>query len=396
MAELKKINIGIIGAYHHPNFGDQLLFNILSEWIWDRYPEAKINVPWGDSEEIEWPNGVVVGGGLKVLLSCDAIIFGGGGYFGEPGEKAQRKKNAYTTLDKVGCFFRLPEGFGGKYFGEYGYLRAETFRFVKLGLIASVLKLARIPYAIIGAGLGPITTGLGKIGVRQSLKYAQRITLRDVESVNYANELFQSDTILVSNDMVLSVMRQVTDWELKARARVAVHLGPATDRSISIVELERLVSSIQKMGAEVSLISDCRPQSGCEVLQDKLIKNLGSNVNYIPYQGVDNFIRLISEFDLIVTSKLHCGILAYREGVVPISIAEHIKTRRFYKQAGLEANSFDLSTSGFRNALERIGAVLQNPSQEFQMLREKREEIHQSANFNRIVLKKFLCECLGE
>ena len=117
----KQKTLVVIGAYNHPNFGDQLLFNILYQWIKDLVPGVSVQVPWGDAQNIQWPSDVIVGGGLRALLGCDAVIFGGGGYFGEPGSDAIREPEQYTKLDKMGMALHLPKKFGGIYFGSKGY-----------------------------------------------------------------------------------------------------------------------------------------------------------------------------------------------------------------------------------------------------------------------------------
>ena len=78
--ETKSIRIGVIGSYSHPNFGDQYLFNILYKWLKEFDEKIHVIVPWGDKEQIDWPDGIIVGGGWKSLFSCDVIVFGGGGY----------------------------------------------------------------------------------------------------------------------------------------------------------------------------------------------------------------------------------------------------------------------------------------------------------------------------
>jgi len=389
--KIERKTIGIIGAFNHPNFGDQLLFNILHGWIKDTYPGLIVRVPWGDPKGIQWPDDVLVGGGLKELLRCNVVVFGGGGYFGEPGISAIRGPNQYTRLDNIGMAMHLPKSFGGVYFGPKGYLRAETIRFIKYGLISKLLSIKKIPYCIIGTGLGPVTTCLGRWGVGSTLKGAEYVSLRDSESIKYAKAISPGLTIEECADIVLCNSVSINFEKINDINKVALHLGPKIERHLSIEFLMKIINDIRSMGLHVGLVSDCKPpEEGKISVFEKIYEMFGKEVEYIPYSGVDNFVKTLEKFDAVITTKLHSGILGYSKCVFPISVAEHVKTKRFYKQVGLETYCFELSEKGFGDALNGLQKIKSSPISAMESLNANRRKINFLALNNKSVLIDFI------
>ena len=48
--------------------GDQYLFNILYKWLKEFDEKIHVIVPWGDKEQIDWPDGIIVGGAGKACF----------------------------------------------------------------------------------------------------------------------------------------------------------------------------------------------------------------------------------------------------------------------------------------------------------------------------------------
>ena len=122
MQSQKHLNIGIIGSYNHPNFGDQYLFNILYEWIREYDQSICMSIPWADRRRIQWPKEQIkIGGGWRSLLSSDLVIFAGGGYLGEPGQGvpyAMAKPEYLSRLERKLIFKHLPAFLGGDFFRD--------------------------------------------------------------------------------------------------------------------------------------------------------------------------------------------------------------------------------------------------------------------------------------
>src|SRR5690554_4740536 len=75
--------IGLHGAYSVRNFGDTLILKIVKEWINEHSPMVEVILPFAtcEMESFEITNKPLNKIQIKEL---DALIFGPGGYFGEP------------------------------------------------------------------------------------------------------------------------------------------------------------------------------------------------------------------------------------------------------------------------------------------------------------------------
>lgn len=399
MRSQKDLNIGIIGSYNHPNFGDQYLFNILYEWVREYDQSVRMTIPWADRRRIQWPKEQIkLGGGWRSLLSSDVVIFAGGGYLGEPGRRVPFEKTQpqyLSRLERTLIFRHLPTFLGGEFFRDKRHLRQTTLRFIKYSMIAQLLKTVRIPYIILGVGLGPVSTCIGRNAIRYLLKGAQRVSLRDKESVSYAREICPDVEIFDSADMVLSKCVNTESTYPRKLKNVGIHLGNRVDESVS---MSLLAKEIEKLlleeGACVKFVTDGPPLTN--IVTDparnpaRINNLLRRNLEIVKYQGVNDFLNTLSQFDILLTTKLHSGIAAYALGVFPVSVAAHIKTVRFYRQVDLEDYSLQLSEDGIKKGFTLLRAILKESENAHKLLEGKRDEIKAKALLNKDILISFL------
>ena len=313
------------------------------------------------------------------------------GELGRPSEQELPKASEYTRVDKIGMALHLPKCLGGGYFGPYRYLCRDTLRFLKCSLIARAAAVKRVPFCIVGTGLGPVTTKLGRWSVASVLKKSKGISLRDQESVDYGKELAPNKEIVVAADMVLAECTPIEKNKLREIRKVGVHFGPWIERTIEIDCLTKAIRRIMNNGAEVAFIVDCAPTSvNILSVPERITQELDGGVEIIQYTGVAGFLRTLDSLDMVLTSKLHVGIAAYAKGLFPVSIAAHIKTKRFYKQVGLQKFCFDLFDNGVEQAIKAISQIRENPALATELLAKKREIVKSLALENRIVLEAFL------
>ena len=397
MRSQKHLNIGIIGSYNHPNFGDQYLFKILYEWIREYDRSVFMTIPWADRRRIQWPGEQVkVGGGWSSLLSSDLVIFAGGGYLGEPGQGVpydKSKPEYLSRLERKFIFRHLPGFLGGEFFRENRHLRRPTLKFIKYSTIARLAKMFRIPYIILGVGLGPVSTCIGRHAIGYLLKGAQKVSLRDKESVSYAKEICPDVEIFDSADMVLSKCEKIrSSRQLK---NVGIHLGTRVEELIDISllakEIEKLI--LQKEVC-VKFVTDGISLGDIATdpvrIPAKINNTLGQKLEIVHYRGVDDFLNTLRQFDILLSTKLHGGIVAYTMGVFPISIAAHIKTERFYRQVDLEDYALPLSNDGVKRGFTLLSTVLGEPDKVNKLLERKRYEIIEKAMLNKKILYSFL------
>ena len=399
MRSQKHLNIGIIGSYNHPNFGDQYLFNILYEWIREYDQSVCMTIPWADRRRVQWPREQIkVGGGWRSLLSSDLVIFAGGGYLGEPerGVPYEMAKPEYLSrIERKLIFRHLPTFLGGEFFRDKRHLRQKTLHFIKYSMIARLAKTLRMPYIILGVGLGPVSTCVGRNAIRYLLKGAQSVSLRDKESVSYAREICPDVEIFDSADMVLSKCGKTKSNYPRELKNVGIHLGNRVEQLVSISLLAKEIEKlILEEGVRVKFLTD--GTSLMNIVTDparnpaRINNLLDQTLEIVQYQGVDEFLNTLKQFDVLLTTKLHSGIAAYTLGVFPISIAAHIKTVRFYRQVDLEDYSLQLSDDGIKKGFTLLRAILKEPENANKLLERKRYEIKEKAMLNKDILFSFL------
>ena len=148
--------ISVHGNYFEVNYGDILLIRLYSKWISEAYGDkVLINYPLADQKTIK--NFTTNRGltGLINLCRSKALIYVGGGHFGEP-------PNNVTHWSK-----------------------RNFKRHIVVGLIAI---LFRIPIAIIGLEYGPLTNKIYRFCVLLITKYAKLVVVRNDESKSFLQE----------------------------------------------------------------------------------------------------------------------------------------------------------------------------------------------------------------
>jgi polysaccharide pyruvyl transferase WcaK-like protein len=390
---LKRLRIGIIGCYGGPNFGDQLLFNILLGWINEICPHAEIVVPWGDIKGIQWPRHIhSVDQGMNELLQADAAIFAGGGYLGDRGKHAfyfPGEESRVARLIKHIPSFLFPNYIGS----ELDIIRATKGRYKQYYTIAQELQDHQIPYSIIGVGVGPVSSSLGQKYVASVLKGAQYISLRDKESCQYANFLLPNrhNDVIETADMVLTLIKPA---ELRGYSGViGLHLGPVDGTYLAqsseySESMRNAVAVFVNQGFKIKCISD---SVRCALpFFSQLRKLFPHAIEVLPYETPESFIETIRRCDVIWTTKLHAGIIAYAENVLPFATALHVKTQRVYDQAALGSNCLPFSVEAITRTQNNILEMLKSPHHIVDLLSEKREALRDAAFRNREVLKAFL------
>ena len=150
---MKKIYISLHGSYFGHNYGDVLLITIFARWIKDKYPHCVINYPLADRiRTIGLPEGEV---GLFNFLRSKALIYCGGGYFGE------------------------------RPFGKSSWSKRNFKRHSIIGFVALLL---RIPYAFIGVEFGPISNTWFRSVTIFLAKHASVVVVRNKESKFFLEE----------------------------------------------------------------------------------------------------------------------------------------------------------------------------------------------------------------
>ncbi|PKR89658.1 hypothetical protein CXZ10_09870 [Pleomorphomonas diazotrophica] len=306
----EKLRVRLHGAFEVENFGDILLAKIFANWV-----QEAGGIPVGTSVPAYLQSELDLATSTKADVA--GVIMIGGGYLGEP-----------------------PRSLVGRWFW------GEKLRHRHLAVMRAA-KQAGLPYCITGVGFGPITNLLARREAVQLMSNATSVTFRDNESMDYASKYgfgqgsLSADAALSLRDLPLSL--QAT----QERDRIA----PKDGRRLVLVQLDRslltregqflerqLSRQLARDDLKVVGISDQRGtevSNGHKVCFEKVQSKL-RDAEFLPYDGVEKLIGRISAADLVITSKLHLGIVATALGKRVISFPTHSKTQRFYRQIGRE------------------------------------------------------------
>ncbi|MFS0774813.1 polysaccharide pyruvyl transferase family protein [Neobacillus sp. 3P2-tot-E-2] len=308
--------IALHGAYFPNNFGDVLILAIQAKWI-KEITGKEIVLPFAteiyrtslDSSTLR---------GLESIKKSDKLVYGAGGYFGEP----------LTNKWKWG----------------YSFLKKHT-------IPAEYAMLNKIKYAVIGTGVGPITNIFTRKEMVRICKNASVLAVRDEESKQYLVEYgVPKEKINVTVDVALSLSKndipedsisKIENMFTKVKGLIyGFHIGVDMDSLVYGDKARILFDESIKFINENTSVTPVLIVDNNNNEQIKAIKYLKENINreciiYI-HENIWDTAALLEKLDVVLTNKLHVGIVSYALGTNCISIPYHPKTTRFYKQINCE------------------------------------------------------------
>ncbi len=296
------------GAYEVENFGDILLARIFADWAREAgWEPIAVDAPEYVYRDLNLST--------DVTEAPKAVLLVGGGYLGEP-------KRSLAGRWKWG------------------------FKLIERHL--SVIEDARskgLPYAVIGAGFGPISNLIARWKAKSLMENAAAVVLRDPESANWAKEYgvkcdaISADAAVTLANTPLNAVAQAEAARFKAlagsRKLVAVQFDRppvgADEWAMVFDELEKRLKGLDCLVVGISdqhgtAVADLHKQAA------ELFLARFPNSRFEPYDGLDSMLGRLSAADLIITTKLHIGIVGSAYGRAVLSLPTHQKTVRFYRQ----------------------------------------------------------------
>ncbi|WP_404466675.1 polysaccharide pyruvyl transferase family protein [Planococcus rifietoensis] len=355
-------NIALHGSYYHHNFGDLLMLDIMTKWIKEENDLNKVFLPHA-SESVA--NVLAVDGfGIKSLLKADALIYGGGGYLGEPPTK--------------------------KYlWGLRASLRHTP--------ASHIMKVRNKPYSIIGVGVGPLTNPVTRQSFSKMCKTANTLAVRDEESRNYLIEYgVPKKDVIQTSDMVMQLNKKDIDPKyflsveksfaaIKSTFKIGIHLADNPYPE----ETEMIKNEIVELGKKYPNICFILLRDGVgshPAVLHEIHRELPNSSLIFPYENHWQFSAAIGLLDMIVTTKLHVGITASALGKIAISFSAHGKTPRFYKQIKASERCIPLTEIKKGQAYEVIDSYIKKLPLDFTMP----EELVSSSLENKRLVQSFL------
>lgn len=304
------MTIAVHGSYFGYNFGDTLLCQIFCEMVKEARPEEEIVLPRANRLNTQ-----LIGAdkrGLVEFMRARALIFTGGGYFGEPSEASI----AWSA-------------------------RAAARHLV----VAELARKRNMPVALFGVGVGPISNDILRERIRRLFDSAHTVVVRDVESQDYLHKIGVSRSIAIHRDAAIGYDDAKHSREGGPR-RVLVH-GNAqpSDREYSVLR-EAINWLASHPDVEVVLASDGLPRRKAILWPDRLQSEFPHlNMPYVPYSGNPaDLLKLIDGVDFVLTTKLHVGIVSLSKGKYVVSVPTHHKTKRLYRQIDLAEHCLPLDS----------------------------------------------------
>ncbi len=304
------MKVHLHGSHFSNNFGDTLLAYLAAATVVETDNDVLFTRP---NAELETYARAHLGSRLATdPKGADCLVFHGGGYFGEP-----------------------PKGSSFSWAMRFARRHAS---------VALPYILTGKPFAIVGVGVGPVRSWLGRFLVRRLFNRASLVTVRDVESVAELRRLGVKRPLPMFPDMVFGSVSALGGTSPSERPYLVIHLGSWP------FPLEDLATAIATMcgntDRDVVLITDHENDHPkvrfCEALAAKLgTLNLQTRVH--SHRDTAYLLGLLRHASAVVTDKLHVGIVASGYGVPVLSIPKHPKTPRFYAQIGLQAAVLDPS-----------------------------------------------------
>lgn len=323
-----KSKVALHGSYYGDNFGDTLFVEIFNSWMkeLEHYDKDNVILPFAGNRV---RNFVCVSPqkGIKGLLQAGKIVFIGGGYLGE------------RPNDKLVWNVRL---------------------FVRHLSIAFFALLFKKPYIFIGVGAGPLSNKIIRKMVVFLCNRSVKVIVRDVESYDYLIDYgVDKNKIITTVDSVLTLdhsylenkniktIDYINNLRKTNKIIIGVHL-PArnehTDKLSKIINaLRDYVDNLKNV--KLIVFNDFYKE-GYNYIALNMIKERFKDEEFEVYDYTDpnNLIGLISQLDIVITTKLHVGIVANCYGVYSLAFPVHGKTVRFYKQINLKERCIDINT----------------------------------------------------
>jgi polysaccharide pyruvyl transferase WcaK-like protein len=378
--------LAIHGGYFDNNFGDLLLIKIFENWAKSvsDLPVVYPHVPEKEQGRYGklFPNSYY---GIKQNKAWKALIYAGGGHFGEPDRSSQK--------------------------GYKGYRVANIRFFMRHVLPAELCIRNRIPYAIAGVGAGPLSNLFVRQEVRRMFSHAEIVSVRDVESEKFVRETLGIDRVKMIPDVALTLSKD--DIPAQAMETATQVLGDYINQPLLGIHHARYIladtapaeilraSILPALAATPDVVPVVFADDGnskfsepCDRLAEMIRNATGKPCLAIPFKGLWETIALISKLSAVVTTKLHVGIVAYSMNVYPESFAVHPKVLRFYRQVGRESQSILLRDIDPVVASRKMERVVYAAQQRESVQDEHWYTIRDQAFENEYLVTKFLKSAL--
>ncbi len=296
------------GATRGTNFGDFLFAKMFQEHIAERVGSE--NVAWYTSKYAysAYYKKYLENSHHFPLKETDALVYISGGYFGGNDKTLKQLIKRYLSYFSIGvkCAFR------------------------------------KIPYAIIGVEVAASRSAWMNAVQKFILRRANVLTVRNEESFQTVKAM-GIENVLCTADSVFAMPAglpegvEAPSLEGTGAPRLLVHMNPIRAKNEKIIRrVVPVVNRFLKNHPEYHVVLACDQHSQEQrAALDEVAGLIDGMVTMVEYHNPLALCRVIEQTDVIVTTKLHVGIVGAKLGKSVVSFSGHTeKIQRLYSQLG--------------------------------------------------------------
>lgn len=260
---------------------------------------------------------------------------------------------------------------GGGYFGQPGLTwPIWQINFLKQGYFYNVVKNCqnkKIPYVINGVEIGPLSGPFIRKSIRTILKNAQYVIVRNDESKKFMQDTYNLESLKFSDVVLGNVEKYMNIFSENPLYNIGIHLTEKILRKNIFSEHLKLqiYKLIKKTDTKSVILFSDRALSSDDSNTAHEIRNTIHNFSnsidceFYNFDHISWLLSIISRTKLLITTKLHCGIISYGYGNIAICVGSHPKIKRFYKDIGMDRAYFNyywpfIDIIDFYKSLENI------------------------------------------
>lgn len=348
--------VGLFGVYSAKNFGDDLMGFIFGKALQGLGATFTLYAPGPESGRYGFP---VASSVSQLVESSDLIVYGGGGIL-------QPKKN---------------DRFLGK----------------ELDTLLQLCRRHSVPiYCLSIGGMGLALSEIIPPARRQLVEQAAYVTLRlraDLPLLGDAGTMgtHHEDVVWTTPSFFPPVPIEKSG---RKRTRIGINLYPHSGRERRLLpRIFQILTAVRRDCDFVFLESMFGDEAVYGDYQAYRPEKMRSNCSYYKFQSVEDGIECTQSFDLVITNRLHLGIVAMSYGIPSITLFPLPKTRLCYRELGLDRLCWD------RKHIWKIGYLLTPQSQGWLLHTYQQfnlEQVRENASLHLRKLEEILQQCTGK
>ena len=249
---------------------------------------------------------------------------------------------------------------GGYFCGDDRKLRHYVIRYFRYFHLCFRCILRKIPIAIIGVEVSKPKIKIMEWIERAILRRADIVVVRNIDSLN------QLENYGVKNGICTVDTAHVITPQLFDNCKISEEISSLTGKKIFFHVQPSMQSVAWKLIPTVKQFVNEHPEYSIVVGMDQYLENdsclqkiadafCGINVVINHYDDPVCLCKVLNAMDLIITPKLHVGIVGAILSKSVISFSSHTeKIARFYHQLGEEERSLSMMDFSEKKALEML------------------------------------------